>query len=122
MKRSEFRKVIREVLDEIFTEELQSITTEDAYNAAEKLGVKGQVDIEELRKGMEVEQEHSKSLGKGDKLTLAKIAIDHLNELPDYYTRLDKMEKKSEVSTTGNVAGYMTPKAFQGKKKKKCKK
>lgn len=42
----------------------------------------------QLRKGIKVEQEHT-----GD-LNLAKeIALDHLNEFPDYYDRLEKAEK-----------------------------
>lgn len=43
---------------------------------------------EELKKGIKVEMEHT------DNLYVAKlIAKDHLVELPDYYTRLAKMEK-----------------------------
>lgn len=42
----------------------------------------------QLRKGIKIEQEHT-----GD-LDLAKeIALDHLNEFPDYYDRLEKAEK-----------------------------
>lgn len=122
MKKSELRLLIRESLIEvlkenIFSEKLQSITLDDALSAARKLGVEKKVDIEELRKGMEVEQEHSKTIGKKDKLSFAKIALDHLKELPDYYTRLDKMEKKKEVSTSSATPGYMIPRAFQGKSK-----
>ncbi len=43
----------------------------------------------QLRKGIKIEQEHT-----GD-LNLAKeIALDHLDEFPDYYDRLEKAEKK----------------------------
>lgn len=42
----------------------------------------------ELSKGISVEMEHTK-----DKSTAKDIAMDHLSEIPDYYTRLDKMEK-----------------------------
>lgn len=42
----------------------------------------------QLRKGIKVEQEHTGNLD------LAKeIALDHLNEFPDYYDRLEKAEK-----------------------------
>lgn len=45
----------------------------------------------ELDMGVEVELEHTKSR------KLAKeIAMDHLTEIPDYYTRLKKMEKEGE--------------------------
>ena len=43
----------------------------------------------QLRKGIEVEQEHT-----GDKDMAREIALDHLDELPDYYDPLDKAEKK----------------------------
>lgn len=43
----------------------------------------------QLNKGIEVEQEHV-----SDKAVAREIALDHLNELPDYYDRLEKMEKK----------------------------
>ena len=32
----------------------------------------------------------------GDRNKSMEIAIDHLFELPDYYTRLDKMESKTK--------------------------
>ena len=46
-----------------------------------------QIDPEQLNMGMEVEAEHS-----DDPATRKKIALDHLIELPDYYTRLAAME------------------------------
>jgi len=57
------------------------------------------VDPEQLKMGIEVEREHV-----GDDTELAKeIAIDHLVEIPDYYTRLKKMEDefKKENSAEG---------------------
>jgi len=45
----------------------------------------------ELKMGIEIEMEHT------DDPELAKeIAMDHLTEIPDYYTRLVKMEKEAE--------------------------
>jgi hypothetical protein len=50
------------------------------------------VDPKELAMGIDVEKEHT------DNPELAKrIALDHLAEIPDYYTRLDKMEKEAGV-------------------------
>jgi hypothetical protein len=43
----------------------------------------------QLKKGIKVEREHSKH----DEVA-KEIALDHIAELPDYYDRLDKMEKK----------------------------
>lgn len=50
------------------------------------------VDMDELKMGIEVEKEHTNDV------ELAKqIALDHLKEVPDYYTRLKKMEKEAGV-------------------------
>ena len=64
---------------------------------AEQLGVGGEIDLEQLRVGMEVELEHGRrdpltNVTNDDPLMTAKIALAHLRELPDYYTRLAKME------------------------------
>lgn len=46
----------------------------------------------ELAMGIEVEKEHT------DNEDLAReIAMDHLKEIPDYYTRLKKMEKEAGI-------------------------
>jgi len=56
-----------------------------------KLKVKPKVDAQQLKRGKEVEMEHT------DCPSLAeKIALDHLVELPDYYTRLDIMEEEGK--------------------------
>lgn len=51
--------------------------------------------LKQLRKGIEAEGEHKEITG-GDKIKQANIALDHLKEIPDYYTRLEKMENKAE--------------------------
>jgi hypothetical protein len=48
-------------------------------------------DPKELKMGIKVEMEHTKN-----KTIAKRIALDHLAELPDYYTRLLKMEGKHE--------------------------
>lgn len=49
----------------------------------------------QLNKGIEIEQEHS-----SDKALAKKIAKDHLDEIPDYYERLVKMEKDAKSQST----------------------
>lgn len=44
-------------------------------------------DPQELKMGIEIEKEHTKDEDKA-----RKIALDHLAEIPDYYSRLKKME------------------------------
>jgi len=43
----------------------------------------------QLDKGINVEHEHT-----GNRAMAKEIALDHLDEFPDYYDRLDKAEKK----------------------------
>ena len=51
--------------------------------------------------GMDVEIEHGNgnpvtNVTNDDPLITAKIALAHLNEFPDYYIRLKKMENEAE--------------------------
>lgn len=55
---------------------------------AKKHGVTTQDIEQELTRGIEVEQEHT-----SNKEVARQIALDHLAELPDYYTRLKTMEE-----------------------------
>lgn len=47
------------------------------------------VDPKELAMGIKVEMEHT-----NNKAIAKRISLDHLAELPDYYTRLKKMENE----------------------------
>lgn len=59
--------------------------------AVEKGVTKKDVNPEELEMGIQVEQEHIK-----DPEVAEKVALDHLAEIGDYYTRLKKMEVEAE--------------------------
>ena len=48
-------------------------------------------DPDELKMGIEVEYEHTTN-----PMISRKIAMDHLEEIPDYYTRLKKLEDEAE--------------------------
>jgi len=58
-------------------------------------------DPEELSKGIIVEMEHTT-----DKKISEKIALDHLAEIPDYYTRLAKMEADAGVDVDEKMERY----------------
>jgi len=58
------------------------------YNKAEK---KANIDSKQLKMGIKVELEHTSC-----PLIAERIAKDHLQEIPDYYTRLDEMEKEAK--------------------------
>ncbi len=84
------------------THNKEHFTTEQAKEIGEQLGIKwDKFDIEQFRKGMDVELEHgivdsNTNVTNDDPLMTGKIALAHLNEFADYYDRLDKMEKEAE--------------------------
>ena len=77
-------------------------TAAEAKQIGEKLGIDwSKFDVEQYRMGLDVELEHGKvdfttNVTNDDPIMTGKIALAHLNEFPDYYTRLDKMEKEAE--------------------------
>ena len=81
-----------------------SFTAEEAKNIGEQLGIDWvNFDVEQFRMGMDVELEHGlvdpvTNVTNSDPLTTGKIALAHLNEFPDYYTRLAKMEAEGETA------------------------
>lgn len=50
-------------------------------------------DLDQLLQGIKIEHEHT-----SDPDEALKIAMDHLSEIPDYYTRLEKMEREAGVN------------------------
>lgn len=73
--------------------------TLEPQKVGESIGISwGGVSYREFLKGLAVEREHGSKLGSdtnvtGDDVeTTARIALAHLKEMPDYYTRLEKME------------------------------
>lgn len=82
----------------------KTFSTEEAEKVALELGIdwdKVKFDFEQFRHGMDVELEHGTedyltNVTNDDSLVTGKIALAHLNEFPDYYHRLDKMEKEAE--------------------------
>jgi hypothetical protein len=77
-------------------------TFDEAVRAGEKVGIDFKnIDLDEFIVGLGVELEHgtidSQTNVTNDDLEMtAKIAWAHLKEIPDYYTRLVKMERKAE--------------------------
>ena len=57
--------------------------------------------VEQFKIGLEVELEHGvrdtqTNVSNDDALITGKIALAHLNEFPDYYDRLKKMETEAD--------------------------
>ena len=80
---------------------------DEAREIGDRVGVDWNViPLEEFRMGLAVELEHgvhdSQTDVTGDDLTTTgKIALAHLKEFPDYYTRLGKMEAEAEAYWAG---------------------
>jgi len=81
----------------------KSVTPRKAHKIGEELGTDWtRIDLDELRRGMEVELEHGRrdpatDVTGDDLLLTGKIALAHLNEFPDYYTRLARMEEEAKA-------------------------
>ena len=81
----------------------KSFTIEEAKTIGEELSIKwDRFDVEQFRMGMDVELEHgtrdpSTNVTNDDSLTTGKIALAHLNEFPDYYERLEKLEEEAKL-------------------------
>ena len=77
-------------------------TTEEAQRIGAALGIDwSQFDVEQFRMGLDVELEHGTAdpatdVTHDDPMMTGKIALAHLNEFPDYYTRLAEMEEEAE--------------------------
>ena len=78
-------------------------TAQEAKKVGESLGIDwSKFNVEQYRRGLDVELEHGTvnkvtNVTNDDKIATGKIALAHLNEFPDYYTRLDKMEKEAHA-------------------------
>ncbi len=79
----------------------KEFTLEEARQIGEKIGVNFDVyNLDEFRMGLAVELEHGSgdpetNVTNSDPFVTGKIAWAHLKEIPDYYTRLAKMEAEA---------------------------
>jgi hypothetical protein len=82
--------------------EKKTFTYDQAKKLGEDLGIAwDKFEVEQFRMGLNVELEHGirdlqTNVTDNDYLTTAKIALAHLKEFPDYYTRLEAMEKEAK--------------------------
>jgi hypothetical protein len=84
-----------------------TFTAEEARLVGEQIGIdwaSAPFDVEQFRSGMDVELEHglhdpSTNVTDDDPVFTGKIALAHLNEFPDYYTRLERMEEEAKGGT-----------------------
>jgi hypothetical protein len=80
------------------------ISEEQAKSVGAQIGIDWEhapFDVEQFRAGMDVELEHgvhdpTTNVTGNDPILTGKIALAHLNEFPDYYTRLKAMEEEAK--------------------------
>ncbi len=83
----------------------KKVSPDEARSIGDGLGIDWtEVDLEEFRRGLEVELEHGAhdtetNVTNDDPVLTGKIAWAHLKEIADYYTRLDRMEAEAEASS-----------------------
>ena len=89
--------------------ERTSFTDQEAEQIGAEIGIdwhSAPFDVEQFRMGMDVELEHGlhdlvTNVTDSDPLVTGKIALAHLNEFPDYYTRLARMEAEAKRDNQG---------------------
>jgi hypothetical protein len=82
----------------------ESFTADEARRIGEQIGIdwaSSPFDVDQFRRGMDVELEHGlhdpvTNVTGDDSLATGKIALAHLNEFPDYYSRLERMEEEAK--------------------------
>jgi hypothetical protein len=81
-----------------------NFTADEARRVGEQIGIdwsSAPFDVEQFRAGLDVELEHGThdpqtNVTDDDPTTTGKIALAHLNEFSDYYTRLEAMEEQAK--------------------------
>ena len=83
----------------------RQFSPDEARRIGERIGIDwaaGEVDLEQFRMGLSVELEHGSidpatDVTHDDELVTGRIALAHLREIPDYYTRLAAMERDAQA-------------------------
>jgi hypothetical protein len=106
-------------------ERLLDVPTHSIEDIAKKHGVSVETIESQLKKGIDVEKEHTTHPD-----VAREIALDHLGEKPDYYTKLDKADLEEDINSEnlpwykphhnasysqGKVVGFHQPHGFMGK-------
>ncbi len=87
----QYEKLLKNSLLENYLNQIQNDKIENFLGPGKSSNFNGEYDNEQLRMGIEIEYEHTNK-----KDIAERIAKDHLAEIPDYYTRLKKMEEEAE--------------------------
>src|SRR5256885_8707422 len=89
--------------------ETKRTTAEEARRVGDEIGIDwSRFDVEQFRAGMDVEFEHGShdpqtDVTGDDPIVTGKIALAHMKEFPDYYERLERMEREAERDWAGKL-------------------
>ena len=89
------------------SENFRKFSEDEAKKIGDSIGVDwDKCPLEEFRMGLTVELEHGKfdpqtNVTDDDDIMTGKIVLAHIKEIPDYYTRLAKMEEEGEEAIKG---------------------
>jgi len=85
----------------------KSFSLEEARFIGDQLEIKwDEFDVDQFRRGLDVELEHGSqglqtNVTNDDQIMTGKIALAHLREFPDYYDRLEVMERDADAYWKG---------------------
>ena len=87
----------------------EGFTAEEARAIGKEIGIdwaSSLFDVEQFRMGMGVELEHGlhellTNVTGDEPAVTGRIALAHLKEFPDYYTRLARMEEEARQDHSG---------------------
>lgn len=96
------KEITEYVQDTKTLSEKKQFSLTEAKQIGDALGISwDKFDVDQFAMGVNVELEHGRrdpetDVTHDEPLLTGKIALAHLNEIPDYYTRLAVMEKEAE--------------------------
>ena len=96
------KEILEYVHDTATVSERKQFSFSEAKQIGESLGIRWkEFDVEQFTMGLNVELEHGRKdpatdVTHDEPVLTGKIALAHLNEIPDYYTRLAVMEHEAE--------------------------
>jgi hypothetical protein len=100
------KEIMEYVQDTTTVSEKRQFSFNEAKQIGDTLGISwDKFGVEQFRMGLNIELEHGRRDPATDvtddkPMVTGKIALAHLNEIPDYYTRLAAMEYEADRTTS----------------------
>jgi hypothetical protein len=107
------KEIMKYVQDTKTVSEKKRFSFTEAKQIGDSLGIRwDKFDVEQFTMGLNVELEHGRrdpatDVTHDEPIVTGKIALAHLNEIPDYYTRLAVMENEADQTKSTQRRGYL---------------